>query len=343
MTKAVTAQGETVASGMRGRMSVGKLLIRNNSLVILIILFVISSFLSSAFLSEGNLFNLLRQLTPLMLTSLGMLLVINTAGIDLSVGSIAGSAGLLLPVVILALPFDGPVALIIAVIACLILGALFGAVSGALVAFADLAPFIVTLAMLTVVRGITFMMTNGQPTSLPDGASVTDIMDSFGSDGLPYIGVPYPVVLAILAILLFYFIMTRTTFGRMVVATGSNETAVRLAGLPVQRYKLLVYAISGVMAAIAGIVITSRTDVGTPSAGIGLELDAIASCVIGGALLSGGKGTVFNTVIGVLVLGLIGNVMDLLSVPVYPQQIIKGLIIIAAVLMQRVSSRTGTA
>lgn len=325
------------------RFSLGRFLIKNNSLLIFILLFVVSSCLSGAFLSEGNLFNLLRQLTPLMLTSLGMLFVINTAGIDLSVGSIAGAAGLLLPVVVLALPFDGPVALVIAVVACLILGGLFGAVSGALVAFADLAPFIVTLAMLTVVRGITFMMTNGQPTALPSDAMVTDIIDSFGSDGLPYLGLPWPVVLAILAILAFYFVMNHTTFGRMVVATGSNETAVRLAGMPVSRYKLLVYAISGAMAAIAGIVITSRTDTGTPSAGIGLELDAIASCVIGGALLSGGKGTVFNTVIGVLVLGLISNVMDLLSVPVYPQQIIKGLIIIAAVLMQRISNRSALA
>lgn len=325
------------------RFSLGRFLIRNNSFLILILLFAISACLSGAFLSEGNLYNLLRQLTPLMLTSLGMLFVINTAGIDLSVGSIAGAAGLLLPVVVLNLPFDGPFALAIAVIACLILGGVFGAVSGALVAFADLAPFIVTLAMLTVVRGITFMMTNGQPTALPSDGVVTDIVDSFGSDGLPFIGLPWPVVLAILAVAVFYFVMNHTTFGRMVVATGSNETAVRLAGMPVNRYKLLVYVISGVMAAFAGMVITSRTDTGTPSAGIGLELDAIASCVIGGALLSGGKGTVFNTVIGVLVLGLITNVMDLLSVPIYPQQIIKGLIIILAVLMQRISSRSGLA
>lgn len=331
------AQNGTLAP-TPARRRIASLLIKSNSILIFVALIVISSLLSSAFLSQENIFNLLRQLTPLLLVSIGMLLVINTAGIDLSVGSIAGAGGLLLAMTLPMFP-DNVAGLIAALVLAALLGALFGAANGLLVAFSGLAPFIVTLAMMTVARGITFMMSNGQPIRLPYDNATTDIVDSFGSDGVPYIGLPWPVVLSIVVIVVFHFVMNHTTFGRMVVATGSNEAAVRLAGIPVGRYKFLVYVISGALAALAGVVVTSRTDVGVPVTGIGFELDAIAACVIGGALLSGGKGTVVNTVIGVLILGLIGNIMNLLSVPAYPQQIIKGLIIVAAVLLQRFSQR----
>lgn len=314
-------------------------LARNNSVIIFIVLFVASSLLSSSFLSTGNLFNLLRQLTPLLLTSVGMLLVIDTGGIDLSVGSIAGAGGIIVALCVPAMPVDGATGLLLAVTLAVIAGAALGAASGVLVAVSGLAPFIVTLAMMTVARGLTFVMTNGQPVQMPDDSSATAIMDAFGSNGVPWLGLPWPVVLGIVVVILFYVLMNHLTFGRMVIATGSNELAVSLAGIPVRRYKFLVYVISGALAALAGVVVTSRTDVGTPITGVGLELDAIAACVIGGALLSGGKGTVINTVIGVLVLGLIGNVMNLLSIPAYPQQIIKGLIILVAVLLQRYSNR----
>ncbi len=315
-------------------------LVRSNSIIILIALIVASSLMSHAFLSQENIYNLLRQLAPLMLVSIGMLLVINTGGIDLSVGSIAGAGGLLIAMVLPLIPLDNAFGLLIGVVLAVTLGGLFGAVNGLLVAVSGLAPFIVTLAMMTVARGITFMMSNGQPIRLPYDLATTDLMDSFGSDGLPYLGLPWPVVLSVVVILGFYFLMSNMTFGRMIIATGSNEVAVRLAGIPVSRYKFLVYVIAGALSALAGVVVTSRVDVATPVAGTGLELDAIAACVIGGALLSGGKGTIVNTVIGVLILGLIGNIMNLLSVPTYPQQIIKGLIIVVAVLLQRFSNRT---
>jgi ribose transport system permease protein len=239
------------------------------------------------------------------------------------------------------MPLDGAFGLLCAVILAVALGALLGAASGLLVALFGLAPFIVTLAMMTVARGLTFMMTNGQPIRLPYELASSQLMDEFGSGGLPYLNLPWPVALSILTAVVFYFIMGHMTFGRMVIATGSNETAVRLAGIQEKKYKFLVYVISGALSGLAGVVSTSRTGVGTPITGVGLELDAIAACVIGGALLSGGKGTVVNTVIGVLVLGLIGNVMNLLSVPIYPQQIIKGFIIVFAVLLQRFSERQG--
>jgi ribose transport system permease protein len=330
---------ETAMRNPQRRAPLIKGVVRYNAVIMLVILFVVSCLMSSAFLSQGNLFNLLRQLTPMLLVSLGMLLVINTGGIDLSVGSISAAGGLLLPMILPMMPSDGALGLLAAVLCSVALGAALGAVNGVLVTLFGLAPFIVTLALMTVARGMTFMMSNGQPVPLPDEMVSSDILNAFGSGAIGGINVPWPVLLGLVLIALFYFVMTRTTFGRMVIATGSNETAVRLAGISEKKYKFLVYVISGAMSSLAGIVYTSRTGVGVPVTGIGLELDAIAACVIGGALLSGGRGTVVNTVIGVLVLGLIGNVMNLLSVPVYPQQIIKGSIIIFAVLLQRLGQR----
>lgn len=326
MTRTAASSGSGQVTGF---------LVRNSSVVMLVLLIIASAILSDAFMSRGNIFNLLRQLTPLLLISIGMLLVINTGGIDLSVGAIAAAGGLAVAIMIPLLPFDGFAAVLTGVFAMLIFGGLLGAFNGALVAWFQLAPFVVTLAMMTIARGMTYMMSNGQPVRLPYELEATAIFDAFGSGGLPWLRLPWPVVLSILVIACFWFLMQRMVFGRMVIATGSNETAVRLAGIPHRRYIFAVYVISGALAALAGIVVTSRTGVGTPVAGLGFELDAIAACVIGGARLSGGKGTVINTVIGVLVLGLIGNIMNLMSVPSYPQQIIKGLIIVAAVMLQR--------
>ena len=326
MTRATTQ----TASGQ-----IGSLLMRNSSIVMLVVLVLVSAMLSDAFLSRGNVFNLLRQLTPLLLVSIGMLLVINTGGIDLSVGAVAGAGGLAFAMLLPHLPLDGPVAVLLAVVAMLVFGGLLGAFNGALIAGFRLAPFVVTLAMMTIARGMTYMMSNGQPVRLPYELRSAEIVDSFGSTGVPGLMLPWPVVLSIAVIAVFWFLMHRTVFGRMVIATGSNETAVRLAGIPHRFYIFAVYAICGALSVLAGVIVTSRTGVGTPVAGLGLELDAIAACVIGGARLSGGKGTVINTVIGVLVLGLIGNIMNLMSVPSYPQQIIKGFIIIAAVMLQR--------
>ncbi|KAB2702882.1 MULTISPECIES: ABC transporter permease [Brucella] len=323
----------TAREGLASR--IVQFLMRHSSIVMLVALIAISAYLSDAFLSRGNIFNLLRQLTPLLLISIGMLVVINTGGIDLSVGAVAAAGGLAVAMLTPQLPFDGPIAVLTGVLIVLAFGGLLGAFNGALVAWCSLAPFVVTLAMMTIARGMTYMMSNGQPIRLPYESKSSAIFDSFGSGGVPGLMLPWPVLLSIVAIAFFWFLMHRTVFGRMVIATGSNETAVRLAGIAHRRYVFAVYVISGALSALAGVVVTSRTGVGTPITGIGFELDAIAACVIGGARLSGGRGTVINTLIGVLVLGLIGNIMNLMSIPSYPQQIIKGLIIIAAVMFQR--------
>ncbi|MBB5535719.1 ABC transporter permease [Rhizobium giardinii] len=319
--------------------SLVSILVSYNTYIMLIALVVISTLLSEHFLTLQNLFNLLRQLAPLALVSIGMLLVILTGGIDLSVGSVAAIGGMGVAMAMPALPFDGVAALTICVFGAVLFGALLGAINGALVAGFGMASFVATLAMMTMARGLAYMLSNGQPVRFPRDLPTAQILTGFGSKGLPGIGLPWPVLAVAVVIVLFVFLLRRTNWGRLTVATGSNEDAVRLAGLPVWRYKFLAFTLCGALSALAGIFVTSRTAVGTPVTGIGLELDAIAACVIGGALLSGGRGTVTNTMIGVLILGLIGNIMNLMSVPAYPQQIIKGVIIILAVLMQGIGAR----
>ncbi|WP_234819216.1 ABC transporter permease [Sinorhizobium meliloti] len=322
---------------MHKKAGVATLLIRYNIFLMLGLLVIASAMLSDVFLTPQNLWNLMRQLVPLALVSIGMVLVILTGGIDLSVGAVAAIGAMVIAMLLPYLPDQAAVGLLIGMAAAVAAGSLLGAVTGALVALFRMAPFIASLAMMTVARGIAFMMSNGQPVRFPRDTGVADLMRAFGSGTVPVLGMPWPVLMAVLLIILFVTVMAQTKFGRLVIAAGSNEVAVRLAGIPVARYKFLVYAIAGGLSAFAGVVATSRTAVGTANTGFGLELDAIAACVIGGALLSGGKGTVLNTMIGVLILGLIGNIMNLLSVPAYPQQIIKGVIIVFAVLLQNVS------
>ena len=315
------------------------LLVKYNIYIMLVALVVASTLLSEHFLTVQNIHNLLRQLAPLALVSIGMLLVVLTGGIDLSVGSVAAIGGMGVAMAMPALPFDGGLALLLCVLGAVLFGAVLGAVNGLLVAGFGMASFVATLAMMTMARGLAYMLSNGQPVRFPRDLPTAQILTGFGAKGLPGLGTPWPVVAALAIVLLFIFLLRRTSWGRLTVATGSNETAVRLAGLPVWRFKFLAYTICGGLSALAGIMVTARTAVGTPVTGVGLELDAIAACVIGGALLSGGKGTVTHTMIGVLILGLIGNIMNLMSVPAYPQQIIKGVIIILAVLLQGVGLR----
>lgn len=323
---------------MRKKMTVKDFLVRYNAIIILIALIVISACLSPVFLTAQNIFNILRQNTPIFLISMGMLMVILTGGIDLSVGSIAAVGGMLITVALVDWMWITPVGLIIAILFTLAVCTLLGAVSGALVTFFRMAPFVVTLAMMTIARGIAYLITNGQPIRWPSEGQGTDFMLDFASKGISV--VPWPVIFGVVVFVIFLLIQKKTVFGRLVVATGSNENAVVLAGINAKKYKFAVYAISGLMCGLAGIIMTSRSGTGAPVSGDGYELDAIAACVIGGASLNGGKGKVGNTLIGVLILGLITNIMNLLSVPAYPQQIVKGIIIIASVLIQSVSNRS---
>jgi len=318
-----------VNEAMKTLRATGRFVLKYNTAFMFAVLLIASAIASDRFLIPENIFNLLRQKAGIGITSMGMLLVILTAGIDLSVGSILALSSVLSAYFLLSMPL--PAALPLTILA----GVVLGGVSGFLVSNRRMAPFVVTLAMMTIARGLAYIVSKGAPILLTDSG---EALKNFGTGYC--LGIPQPVILMFAVFLLIFLILKFTVFGRLVVGIGSNETAVRLSGIRVGVYKFLVYCISGSCAAMAGIISTARTGVGSPMVGYGMELDAIAAVVIGGASLSGGKGTALNTILGVFILGMIGNIMNLKNIPAYPQQVIKGLIIILAVLLQGIQSRS---
>lgn len=292
---------------------------------VLVILVAVSSFLSKNFMTAQNIFNLLRQNAGTVVISMGMLLVILTGGIDLSVGSLAAFASVLFAS--LLDDRQGNATMLLPAFFMALLGSVaFGVLAGYLVAFRKMAPFVVTLAFMTAARGVAYMISHAKTIPITN-----EFVGTFNKGS--WHGVPYSVMLAFVVFLAVAFVLRYTTYGRFVQAIGSNETAVRLSGIRTNLFVLSVYVVSAVMCTL-GSIMESRTGVGDARVATGMELDAIAACVIGGASLSGGRGTAINTLMGVLILGLIGNIMALMKVAPYPQQVIKGAIIIVAVLLQ---------
>ncbi len=324
-----------------GNRNIRALLLEHSALLILLILIIVSAILSPVFLTVGNVYNVLRQQAPAALIAIGVLLTILTAGIDLSSGAVLAVSHIVLAKVITEGNMSSNGGVFVAMLVAVIIGLAFGSVNGLLVSKLKMAPFIATLASMTSARGVAYLLTGGSPVRLPVEESThgSYMLVEFGQTGDPVIGLPLAVWFVLVLVVLFWFIMKYTSFGRLIIAAGSNETAVRLAGIKVNNYKFAAYAISGVMSALAGILVTARAGIATPTAGTGYELDAIAAVVIGGASLSGGKGKVVNTVFGVLIIALIGNIMNLLSIPAYPQQIIQGIIIILAVVMNSAENK----
>lgn len=298
-----------------------QLLMKNNTYVVFLILFIFCCFLSNTFLSVMNIRNISLQQAGPVLVTIGMLFVVLTGGIDLSVGSVMALSASIVALLIRDYQMNFLPAIFISVI----IGMVFGMFTGALVAYVNFQGFVASLATMTIARGLAFVLTNGEPILMPAGTI----------DNLVSKANHFPIILiAIILIVLFYLIEKYTAWGRIVRATGSNASSVSFAGIRVKRYILSVYAVSGLLAALAGVFIAARTSSGSATVGQSQELDAIASCVIGGASLSGGKGSVVKAVFGALVLALIGNIMNLMAVPSYPQDIIKGFIIIIAVMLQ---------
>ncbi|MCI0921943.1 ABC transporter permease [Sphingobacterium rhinopitheci] len=299
-------------------------LLKNNTLIIFLLLLIGSSLVSDSFLSGNNLQNLLRQVAPIGLVSIGMFLVILTGGIDLSVGSILAFIGVAFAILSYEVYFAAAIAIV------LLLGIGIGAISGYLVAYQRMAPFIATLALMTIVRGAGFLASKGAPISVGEHSAAIMYLGTGSIFGIPVSALLFFGLFIAVFVLLKYHVV-----GRHIIAIGSNEEAVRLSGISVERTKCLVYIISGFLTALAALMVVGRTGVGSPNIGIGMELDAIAAVVIGGTSLAGGRGSVFFTLLGVFILGMIGNIMNLLDVTAYLQQLIKGIIIILAVLFQK--------
>jgi ribose/xylose/arabinose/galactoside ABC-type transport system permease subunit len=289
--------------------------------VLAVVLLAVAAISSDTFLTESNITNLLRQSVINGLISLGMLVVILSGGIDLSVGAVVALSAILIGVLSESLPV--PLAIALALGA----SALVGLINGAVIARFKIQPFIMTLGTLSAVRGVVFVISE-TPVVYSD--------PGFLRLGSAMLG-PIPVITALTigAYLLVSFFLNRTTPGRAVVGIGGNEEAVRLAGINVGLNITLAYIICALLAGLAGVVLAARVGIAQPSVGIGWELDAIAACVIGGAILGGGGGSVRGTFAGVVILALISNLLNMFNVQSYYQQIFKGVLIVLAVLARR--------
>ncbi|SHI01941.1 ribose transport system permease protein [Sporobacter termitidis DSM 10068] len=333
-----TVKEKTISKKKRA-LSVKDILIKYNALLILVALIVIASLISSHFLTWRNIFNVLMQQVPYFLISLGVMLTIMTAGIDLSVAAIAGCGNVLCAILIQAWGQTNAAMLIPAIILSVALGCAIGAVNGLLIGKLRMAPFIITLAMMSAGQGLAYMLTGGAQIQLKPEIAAANALSWFANARDP-IGVPLPVYFTLLVIVIFWFIMRFTPFGRLILAVGSNESAVRLAGINVTKYKFLVYIISGGLSALAGVFNAGRMSLGNPALSTSdYALTTVAACVIGGVALEGGKGTVVFTIVGVLILALITNIMNLLSVASYPQLVIKGAIIVLAIFLSKLGQK----
>lgn len=289
--------------------------------IIFLVLLIIASFVSDAFFTINNLFNVLRQVSIVAIIAVGMTIVILTAGIDLSVGSVLAFTGAIAAGVISAgIPFP------IAIIICLVVGLIMGSINGLIVSKGKVPAFIATLAVMVIARGMTLVYTQGNPIVISDAG-----YRFLGSGRI--LGVPFPVLLMIAIFAIMYWVLNHTTFGRNIYAVGGNEEAARLAGINVDRVKIGVYALTGFFASISALIYTSRLMSAQPNAGSMMELDAIAAVIIGGTRLTGGKGGVTGTLIGALIMGVLDNILNLANVSPFYKDIAKGLVILAAVLI----------
>lgn len=295
------------------------------ALISLVFIVALISIISPEFRTSGNFLSLLRQSSINGFIAFGMTFVILTGAIDLSVGSVlALSTALCAGMITSGVPAGA------AMLASLLIGAFLGLISGMLVTKGRLQPFIATLITMTAYRGLTMIYTNGKPISRL-GESV--LLKSIGKGDV--FEIPVPVILLILMFLLFWFLLTKTTFGRYIYATGSNWKAAELAGVNIRKTKVTAYVISGVMAALSGLILLSRLNSAQPTLGSGYELDAIAAVALGGTSMSGGRGKIYGTFIGVLIIAVLNNSLNILGVSSYYQDVIKGLVILTAVLSDR--------
>lgn len=296
------------------------------TVIALIILMAVITIINSNFLTANNLLNLLLQVTSNALIAFGMTFVILTGGIDLSVGSIlalssALTAGLL----------GSGMTVTLAILISLILGCILGMMNGLLISYGKLAPFIVTLATMTIFRGATLVYTNGNP--ITKGLSDTFLFQFLGQGYI--VGIPFPVIIMFIVFIILYVLLHKTAFGKSVYAIGGNEKAAYISGVKLNKVKIIIYSISGMMASISGLIITSRLSSAQPTAGASYEMDAIAAVVLGGTSLSGGKGRILGTLIGALIIGVLNNGLNIIGVSAFWQQVVKGVVILIAVLIDR--------
>jgi inositol transport system permease protein len=302
---------------------------------------LVASMLSPAFVTSTNLINVVRQMSIVGLIALGVTGVIVSAGIDLSSGSVVGLTAVVaaslaqMPDYAAAFYPGLHLPLIFPIVAACAVGALVGLINGSLVAKARIPPFIATLGTYTAIRGVANLYTGGRPIS-----NLTDDYDFIGQGDV--FGVPVPIIILVVMAVVTHILYAHTKFGKYIYAIGGNEQAARVSGINAARYKMLIYVYASFLAGLAGLVVSSRIGSGQPGLGVGYELDAIAAAVIGGTSLSaGGIGTVAGTIVGALIIGVLNNTLDLMNVSAFWQQIVKGCIIVGAVILDQLKNRGG--
>jgi ribose transport system permease protein len=313
-------------------------LLKFQSVIALLLMCIVLSLLTDRFLTTENSWNIMRQISVNLIVSVGMTLVILTAGIDLSVGSVLALCGAIAAGM---LKFGAEFAdaniyvgftLFGAIIGGIAAGSFLGWFNGIAITRFRVPPFVATLAMLTIARGLTMLWTGGFP--------ITGFESNMAFIGTGWLlGIPMPVWISAAVVVAAVILTKKTRLGRHIYAVGGNEKAAALSGLNVKRIKVIVYSIAGALAAVGGIIVTSRLDSAQPNAGMGLELDSIAAVVIGGTSLSGGKGTIMGTVQGALIIGVLNNGLILLNVSPFWQQVVKGFVILLAVVIEKLNAR----
>jgi inositol transport system permease protein len=303
--------------------------------LVFIAMLIFASILSPAFLTVTNLINVVRQMSVVGLIALGVTGVIVSAGIDLSSGSVVGLSAVVaaslaqLPDYAAARYPGLNLPVFVAVLAACGVGALVGLLNGGLVAKTRIPPFIATLGTLTTIRGLAYLYSSGRP--------VSDLTDDYNFIGQgDFLRIPVPILILVIMAIVTHVLYSQTKFGKYIYAIGGNEQAARVSGINVANYKMLMYVYAGFLSGLAGLVVSARIGSGQSGQGVGYELDAIAAAVIGGASLSaGGIGTVAGTIVGALIIGVLNNILDLTNVSAYFQQIIKGCIIVGAVIIDQ--------
>jgi len=306
-----------------------KQIFKNNGILIVFFLFCVAlSILSPYFLSMNNILNILRQTSIYGILAVGMTFVILTGGIDLSVGSILAISGM-----ICAGMLKSGESIFLSSVVAIGVGAGFGLLTGLIITIGKITPFVVTLGMMTIARGLTLIYSKGYP--------ISGFSSAFRKIGGGYVlGIPVPVIIFLITVAIAWFILKYTRLGRYTYAIGGNEETVKLSGINASFYKTMVYVIVGIAAGLSALILTSRLNAAEAIAGQGYELDVIAAVVVGGTSLMGGRGSIIGTLIGALLIGVINNGMNLLGISPYFQLVVKGFLIIGAVILDRLRDET---
>ncbi|MGE5496404.1 MAG: ABC transporter permease [Burkholderiales bacterium] len=319
------------------KMTFSRFILDKNIYIIFVLLFIVASLISPVFLTFNNMINILRQQCAYIAIGMGLLMVMVTGNIDLSVTSTAALGSVVLAHVIVTLEGSVILGLLAALLSCCLIGAL----NGVLVSYLKMPSFVVTLAMGFGVQGLAYIIPNGASVTIAPTTEEIAVLTTFGQKSDPLLNVPYQIYLIAVVVLILSLVMKFTSYGRLSLAIGSNENATVVAGINTKVYKLCAFIICGLLSGLAGILIATGNGSASPITSSGdYTMVAIAGTVIGGTNLDGGEGAPFKSVVGVLVIGLIGNIMNLTHVPPYNQMVVRAMLIILAVLLRSVTSKS---